>query len=187
MILGILSDSHGRLARTVRALEGLQRHGAAHVVHCGDIGTPEVLTQLVARHAHFVWGNNDEPDIALIAYARNLQAAPPGVPLRVRENGHEIAVFHGHEREFWRVLTAAEDGKTAVLQSIIGSARVVLFGHTHYPEDRTIGGVRFINPGALHRAAVFTVATLDLNTAALQFWVVRDDREDLEPYTRLRT
>lgn len=186
MILGILSDSHGRLARTARALDGLRRCGATRLVHCGDIGTPEVLTQLVARDARFVWGNNDESDLALVAYAKNLRAVPGGVPLRLCEEGHEIAVFHGHEREFWRVLTAAEEGKSAVLESILGAARVVLFGHTHYPEERTMGGVRFINPGALHRAALFTVATLDLNTSALNFWTVRDERDDLEPYVRAR-
>lgn len=183
MLLGILSDSHGRLARTIRSLDGLSRLGATEFVHCGDIGTPEVLTQLTLRNAHFVWGNNDEPDLALLAYARNLGVAPASVPLRLTVAHREIAVFHGHERNFWRLLTAAEAGETNTVQSLIGPSDIVLFGHTHYAEDRPMNGVRFVNPGALHRASRYTVATLNPETDELRFWSVSDERDQLDLIT----
>lgn len=183
MILGILSDSHGRLARTVRALNCLARAGATAFVHCGDIGTPEVLTQLVAREARFVWGNNDEPDLALVAYAKNLNAAPASIPLRLSFDGQAVAVFHGHERSFWKLVTAAEDNESNAVRAIIGDARLVLFGHTHYAEDRTLGGIRFVNPGALHRASLFTVATYDFESASLRFWSLPEERDELLAYS----
>ncbi|MBL8879896.1 MAG: metallophosphoesterase family protein [Phycisphaerales bacterium] len=170
------------MTRTVRALDGLSRLGATEFVHCGDLGTPEVLTQLAARGVPFVWGNNDEPDLALIAYARNMGVAPASVPLRLTLGQLHIAIFHGHEKTFWRLLTAAEGGDAASVHTLIGEASVVLFGHTHYAEDRTMGGVRFVNPGALHRASRFTVATLDIETNELRFWVVSDERDELQPY-----
>jgi hypothetical protein len=44
----------------------------------------------------------------------------------------------------------------------------LLTGHSHSPSDVVVDGVRRINPGALYRADVFTVAVLDLTTGELR-------------------
>ena len=48
----------------------------------------------------------------------------------------------------------------------------LLFGHSHHATDERDGVTRCINPGALSRAAQYTVALLDLETDALQFLTV---------------
>ena len=65
-------------------------------------------------------------------------------------------VAHGHERGFDRL--AAMSG-----------ADYLLFGHTHRYEQFRDGPVRCINPGALHRARIKTVALLDLATDSVVF------------------
>jgi predicted phosphodiesterase len=56
-----------------------------------------------------------------------------------------------------------------------------LHGHTHVARDERLGPLRVINPGALQRAAVHTVATLDLRTDQVGFWRVDDARSDATP------
>ena len=51
MILGILSDTHGHARRTAAAVRLLQQLGAEAFVHCGDVGSPDVLDELAGRRA----------------------------------------------------------------------------------------------------------------------------------------
>lgn len=179
MILGILSDSHGRSARTRLALECLVSHGARVVVHCGDVGGADVLSELAAAAPQldataavdaadrrspvwFVWGNTDRADAATVRFAESLDLPiPRAVPLLLRVAGRRIAVFHGHESELESFDPRAVD--------------YVLHGHTHVARDDRVESRRVINPGALHRAARYSVATLDLVRDRLEFWTL-DDR-----------
>ena len=43
MILGILSDTHDRLARTERAVAALVAAGADALIHCGDLTGPDIV------------------------------------------------------------------------------------------------------------------------------------------------
>jgi putative phosphoesterase len=168
MILGILSDNHGHAKRVRRALDVLRKAGAGAFVHCGDIGDADVFDELAGERCWFVWGNNDWPDGPLLEAARRAGLDPPtDIPLRFELGGRRIAVFHGHEREFQHLLDRLEVGDP-------GDADVdyVFFGHTHVPADARLGGARLINPGALHRAPLRTVATLDLERDTLQSHLV---------------
>jgi predicted phosphodiesterase len=49
----------------------------------------------------------------------------------------------------------------------------LLQGHTHVRLDECVGRTRIINPGALHRAAVKTVVTLDTRADRLLPFEVR--------------
>jgi predicted phosphodiesterase len=101
VILGILSDSHGRTRRTARAVRLLKGLGADALVHCGDLGNEAVLDELVGLPAWFVWGNTDSAGPLLRAYARVLGLpVPETVPLRLELAGRSIAIFHGHEPHF---------------------------------------------------------------------------------------
>jgi predicted phosphodiesterase len=55
VIVGILSDSHGRHERTARAVELLTTQGTEALIHCGDVGGEAVLEALAGRRAWFVW------------------------------------------------------------------------------------------------------------------------------------
>ena len=54
-------------------------------------------------------------------------------------------------------------------QQTVRDIDYVLHGHTHIAADTCIGSARVINPGALQRAARYTVALLDLEVDELTF------------------
>ncbi len=156
MLVGIMADSHGDAPATARAVALLVGRGAQKLLHCGDICGEQVLDELAGHDCIFTWGNCDVPSPALRKYVTALGLTCPRQPPRLELYGKRIAVFHGHEPEF----------RTA---SALGGLDYLFFGHTHRRSDRTEQGCRWINPGALHRAAVRSVALLDLQTDTLSF------------------
>ena len=161
MLIGILSDTHGRHLAVREAAALFDKLRVDHVIHCGDVGGAAVFDELLGRPCTFVWGNMDCPSDDLLAYLKTVGlAAPDGVPTRVELDGKIFAVFHGHE-----------GGIEAAIDAL--AVDYILHGHTHRARDETIGGKRIINPGALHRARRKTVATLDTATAELTFYRVR--------------
>lgn len=149
MIIGILSDSHGRHLMVRKALTLFDTLGASFIIHCGDVGGTPVFDELVGRDCRFVWGNTDEPENGLLTYLKTVGLrAPDEIPTRLDLDGKRFVVFHGHEREFQRDPSA-------------WNADYVLHGHTHVTRDERLGRTRLINPGALCRAKPLTVATLD--------------------------
>ncbi len=168
MVIGILSDSHGDSDIVRQALTALEQAGAERFVHCGDVGGMNVFDQFAGRNVDFVWGNMDCPDGVLLGYVTDLGLPLPTVPLSLELAGKRVAVCHGHEPCFRDIVFK-------------GRHDYLLCGHTHERGDRRENGVRIINPGALHRARVKTVATLDLATDTLTFYALRDGRA--EPVT----
>lgn len=157
MKLGILSDSHGRLLALRAGLRLLEEHGAEAFIHCGDIGGIEAIEELAGRKAWFVWGNTDDAHPPWREHVIALGLPWPDGPLDLRLGGKRIAVCHGHEPECRRIIEAAEHD-------------YLLYGHTHERADERIGRMRMINPGALHRVAVKTVALLDTESDTLQYF-----------------
>ncbi|MEK6674297.1 MAG: YfcE family phosphodiesterase [Planctomycetota bacterium] len=160
MLVGILSDSHGRVEAVRAALKLFDNFGVGHIVHCGDVGGVEVFDEFIGRLFTFVWGNTDSVDIRIESYLESCSIpAPTVIPTRIEIDGKKFAVFHGHERE--------ADGD---LQRF--GVDYVLHGHSHEKRDERFGNVRVINPGALHRCARKTVATLDLGNDRLEFHAI---------------
>jgi uncharacterized protein len=160
MKVGIISDTHDQVARTSRAVALLIEEGAEVLVHCGDLTGPRVVYECGGLPSYYVFGNNDFDEKGL----RRAMAAVQGVCLGygglVELGGKRIAVTHG-------------DLAKEVTRLVDGSPDYLLHGHTHMAADRRDGGVRWINPGALHRADSWTVAVLDLETGVLRFVTVR--------------
>ena len=163
MLVGILSDSHGDARMTARAIDLLEERGASKLFHCGDLCGEAVLDALVGHDCTFVWGNCDTVSPLLTRYVRQIGLTPPEPPVRLVLCGKTIAVYHGHERDF---ATVAQKGGCDYL----------FYGHTHRYHDQRVNGCRAINPGALYRAAVHTVALLDVERDDLQFLCVEDGR-----------
>lgn len=158
MKLGILSDSHGRIERLRQAVAVLDREGCQAFAHCGDVGSIELLDELAGRPCWFVWGNTDDPHPAWRAGVEAMGIAWPGdPPCEIVLSGKRLAVFHGHEPAFHKALA-------------LPRYNYLLHGHTHERADYYIGGMRVINPGALHRVGVPTVASLDLVANHLRFF-----------------
>ena len=119
MNIGIISDTHGNLSRqALQALEGVSR-----ILHAGDIGGPEVLTQLErVAPVTAVRGNTDG------AWARE-------IPLtEMLTLGHKtIYILHD--------LFALD------LEPAAAGIDLVISGHTHRAESRIVKDIVYFNPG----------------------------------------
>ena len=157
MKIGILSDTHDQLERTQRAVQALHAAGAEALIHCGDLTRPKIVTACAVLPSYFVYGNNDVDDVPSLLKA---MTAAGGVCLEwsgtVTLAGKRIAVTHGHITAHVRRLLAERPDYLCT-------------GHSHIAHDWRDGPTRRINPGALYRAAEYSVAMLDLATDDLQF------------------
>lgn len=160
MRLGILSDTHDHVDVMARALELLKREGAEFFLHCGDIGSERCIDLLVGLPAAFVWGNCDWDRAPLSRYAVDVGVGCHGTFGDLSFANKRVALIHGDIGPLKRrVLTEQQHA-------------YVLQGHTHVREDTRFGQTRLINPGALSRAAVKTVAILDVTLDQLTFFRV---------------
>jgi putative phosphoesterase len=162
MIVGILSDTHGKTDMAHLAVQTLIGQGAEYLVHCGDVGGKEVLDALAGHPAMFVFGNNDYDRDELENYAKILGIACGGEHGKLAFGGKLAVVTHGDDHRLLRKLL--EQQKIDYL----------FVGHTHEKLDRREGRVRMINPGALYRAAVKSVALLDTARDQLRFITIAE-------------
>jgi putative phosphoesterase len=160
MLIGILSDTHGRADTAAAGISLLQEKGAAYFIHCGDVGSEQVLDHLAGLKAAFVWGNCDFDRMGLERYAQAIGIQCFGAFGELELEGKKIALLHGDDPVI-RKRVLAEQKHDYLLQ-----------GHTHIRQDVRVGRVRLVNPGALHRANPRTVALLDPAADALQFLIV---------------
>lgn len=119
--VGILSDTHGRLS--LAALGCLVE--CDHIIHAGDIGNPDILTELQEyAPVTAVLGNNDYSQDYNGAVRRFDQAVIDGVTFFVghfpRDVRPEVVVRYAHGQD-----VLAENGARG--------AQVCVHGHIHYP------------------------------------------------------
>lgn len=119
--IGVISDTHGLLRS--EAIEGLR--GSEHIIHAGDIGSPQILEELSKiAPVTAVRGNVDKG-----AWSRKL---PETQVLEL--GGVSIYVLHDLARLDLKPRTA---GFT-----------VVVSGHSHVPKQETRDRVLYFNPGS---------------------------------------
>ena len=163
-VFGLLSDSHGRATTTEKAVGLLAHAGADVLVHLGDVGTVEVIDALVAEGldgeelpAHVVFGNTDWDSGPLARYAEDLGVVvdhPEGV-IELPDGG-ELRFQHGHEL-------------LRMNESLEAEPRYLCHGHSHEQRDERVGATRIVNPGALFRARVYSVALVDTDADRVKF------------------
>jgi putative phosphoesterase len=163
VIVGILSDTHGKADIAVRAVQLLLSHGAQYLVHCGDVGGEDVLDALAGHPAMFVFGNNDWDRRPLADYARHIGVACGEDEGKLSFDNKLAVVTHGDDAGIVR----------GILQAQL--VDYLFLGHTHKTLDTRKGKIRMINPGALYRAARKTVAVLDTQSDVLQFVSVNEE------------
>ena len=119
--VGVISDTHGLLRP--EAVEALQ--GSHHIIHAGDVGAPEILEALASiATVTAIRGNVDKR-----AWARNLQKTEV-----VEIAGVSIYVLH--------------DVAKIDLKPEAAGFNVVIYGHSHIPNQETRNGVLYFNPGS---------------------------------------
>lgn len=143
--IGVISDTHGLLRpEAERCLTGV-----SHIIHAGDIGSPEIVDRL-GRIAPVtaIRGNIDTGD-----WARRL----PDIET-LRLGGRGLYVLH--------------DLKQLTINPKELGIDVVISGHSHRVAIETVDGVLYLNPGSAGRRRFklpITLATLDLDrNGALQ-------------------
>lgn len=121
LVVGLISDTHGLLRpETLAALEGVDL-----IIHAGDCGSPDVLSDLGAiAPVVAVRGNVDCGDWA--------RALPDTEVAEV--GGASLYVLH-------------DLGELDLDPAAAGFAAVV-YGHSHRPRVETRRGVLFVNPGS---------------------------------------
>jgi putative phosphoesterase len=121
MRIGVISDTHGLLRpETQRALQGVQ-----FIIHAGDVGAPEILTQLKLIAPVFaVRGNVDTEPWAQELPLTNV----------VGISGFHFYVLHNRRDLDLNPQAAGFDA--------------VISGHTHQAEERHESGVLYLNPGS---------------------------------------
>lgn len=154
MRVGIISDTHGLLRSEVfDAFAGVE-----HILHAGDVGEPEILTELEAiAPVTAVWGNTDGWEIHEL------------LPEVAHETlgGVEVVVLHGHQ------LDAADPASAAARHPEAG---LVVFGHSHQPVIERIGSVWAVNPGSAGARRFHlpvTVAVAELAAGAVEVEIVK--------------
>jgi len=153
MLLGVVSDTHGHVGYTREAIRVLEELAPAAVLHCGDIGSAEIVPLFAPWPTHFVLGNVDEGVDEIDAAIAAAGQINHGLFGQLTLAGRRIAFLHGHDRE--RLRRETTKGKWDLL----------CYGHTHLREwhhNEQQGLV--LNPGALYRATPHSFAIVDLAT-----------------------
>jgi putative phosphoesterase len=150
MRVGIVSDTHGNVELTRPAVRMFESLDVQHVVHCGDIGSAEVVELFAKWPTEYVFGNCDTDQKPLRAAIEQAGQTCHGEFGEFKLSGVSFALIHSHEpRRF---------------HAAVGSGRyqVVCFGHTHVASIEHRGDTLVINPGAVYRAKPHSVALLEL-------------------------
>lgn len=126
MRVGIVSDTHGLLRPELFArLEGVE-----HILHAGDVGPADLLDELEAlAPVTAVWGNTDGWDVR--------HRVPEVASLELA--GVRVVVVHGHQHG---------SPTPEAVAAAHPEAALVVFGHSHRPLIRRLGGVMAVNPGS---------------------------------------
>lgn len=161
--LGLLSDTHGRAERCREAIIRLKGAGAQAFIHCGDIGEEAAFDAMAGEKGWFVWGNTDIHRAPLSRYAADLGLTCLDNGGELTFAGRRLYVTHGDDfQKVQAICSRAEQGDNPA-----EVPDFLLTGHTHVPHDRHYGAMRWINPGALHRARPRTAALLDVESGDL--------------------
>jgi predicted phosphodiesterase len=120
-----------------------------------------MLELFIGLPLHFVFGNNEYDLAALRSKARATSVRCHEQVGELEFGGKRVALLHGHEHGTLQRLVRA------------GQHDYIIHGHTHVRRDERVktagGSTRLVNPGALHRARVKSVALLDVATDRLEF------------------
>ena len=120
--IGIISDTHGLLRPEVISI----LKTCDCILHAGDVDRPEILDQLrYLGSLYVVRGNNDRD------WAEKLS-----VTLRFKIEGTEFFMTHNKKDVAWD----------------LGTAQVVIFGHSHHYFEKMIDGRLWLNPGSCGRS-----------------------------------
>jgi len=142
--IGIISDTHGLLRP--EAIERLA--GAHHIIHAGDIGSPEVIAEL--------------------------RKIAPTTAIRGNVDGGAWAADYPHTalvKLGGRLIYVLHNLKELDIDPAARGIDVVVSGHSHQPKIESVGTVLYLNPGSAgprRFTLPIALATLELTRDALR-------------------
>ena len=134
MLIGIIADTHDRLAKVRDALSIFRKEDVAMVLHAGDFISPFVIPLFAGFQTYGVFGNNDGEKLGLLKKFAEIKGTVTDYFCPMTLDSCNIALTHGHIPELLAL----------ILRS--GLYDLVITGHTHEPEIRE-GTPIVINPG----------------------------------------
>lgn len=144
MRVGVISDTHGYMnPKLFDLFEGIEQ-----IMHAGDIGTMDVITELSAIGPVIaVHGNMDSHEL-IIRYPEVQKVQLAGTDLFMMHNG---GMLLRNPSEF---------------SSRCGPKQpdVFIWGHTHRADSKTIGGMLSLNPGSAGRPSLGLPASVAILT-----------------------
>lgn len=136
MKIGIITDTHDHHVNVLKAIDIFKRLGVNYIFHAGDI-----VSQYTARafgdvkNAKFIaiYGNNDGEKFVLKTVIEGFGGEIHQDPYIGEVAGKKIFMTH----------------KPSFLDETIASQKydIVIYGHTHFRDVRTVGKTIVINPG----------------------------------------
>ena len=143
MKAAVFSDSHGQ---TVLMEEALRRTRPDVIIHLGDHDRDAARLRQCF------------PEIPLYSVCGNCDLMPLSPPRETVQLGPVKAFLtHGH---LYSVKFGSVD--SLVYAAMEAGASIALFGHTHEPMNKQIGGVHVINPGTAGKGRRPTYAVLEI-------------------------
>jgi len=125
MKIGLISDTHKKAGRAIKAIDFLISEGAEYIIHAGDIVKKEILDYLEEKIPYIaVFGNND---YHLHRYIDDYHLVYE--PYKFKLDNHTFKLMHYPTKMFPL------------------DTEIIVYGHTH-TEDITYNGRNLIlNPG----------------------------------------
>ncbi len=128
MLIGVVSDTHGRLDPAIEELFA----GVDHIIHAGDVGEEEVLARLKAiAPLTAVRGNCDDEQWGL------------ALPLTATELFESTRMVVVHDRVMLDIYAKPE-----VREALSAGVGVLIHGHTHCAEVTREQHTLCLNPGS---------------------------------------
>jgi putative phosphoesterase len=150
MRIAVISDTHGQMQPTRTAVQMLESLGVERVLHCGDIGSVEVVEMFAPWPTDFVLGNTDWDQASLAGAIKTTGNTFHGKVGELEIEGRQIILLHSDDQQKF----------TEVLES--SSWDLVCYGHTHQAKIDQRGSMCVLNPGAIHRAYPPSFAIVEL-------------------------
>jgi putative phosphoesterase len=148
--IGVVSDTHGHILNTCKAVKVFERMEVEAVLHCGDIGSPDIPPLFAAWPTHYVLGNVDGSERQLREAIDMAGGICHGRFGALSLKGRKIALLHGDDEQRFREVTRSGDWE------------LVCHGHTHKASQTRAGHTLILNPGALVRAWPISIAVVEL-------------------------
>lgn len=157
-----MSDTHDNLPAIAKAVEEMNKRKVDILIHLGDHVSPFSIDMLgdVDAERHAIYGNNDGDVATLGTVARKRDIRLHRMPHEMMLGDKKAILFHGF---------GTPNTTLAIIDSVAESGRygLVLYGHTHKVDVRTVADTLIINPGEVfgHLSGKSSIAVLDTRTS----------------------